>query len=127
MPWMARREGRRSRVRPILQARNIRCTTASQVGWARASKSQLTLAGAFFTSGVGVGVGLVHDSEIRALRGGTPQAQYFVLLHELAHFFQADQGFIQNDGSLKAQESNNDLLWDKCSKTIKAADGGAVI
>ncbi len=51
------------------------------------------------------------------------QAQFFILLHELPHFFNATS-FIQNDGTLTgAQNGNNDLLWKDCSKTILSGSG----
>jgi RHS repeat-associated protein len=82
--------------------------------------------GAFFSSAVGVGYAGVYANQVQSIQGGTPEAQYFILLHELAHFFQA-QGFIQNDGnSLGAQQANNDLLWKDCSKTIQSVGGGTV-
>ena len=83
----------------------------------------INTAGAFFNSDVGVAYGNDYEAQIGALRGGTQPAQFFLLLHELAHFFQA-QGFNQNDQTRGQQEFNNDLLWEKCSKTIQSAGGG---
>jgi RHS repeat-associated protein len=82
--------------------------------------------GAFFSSAVGVGYANVYANQVQGMTGGTPQAQFFILLHELSHFFQA-QGFIQNDTALGAQKANNDLLWKDCSKTIQSAGGGGLI
>jgi RHS repeat-associated protein len=75
--------------------------------------------GAFFTTNKGAGYGDKYDAEIRQIQGGTVQAQNFILIHELAHYFGAS-GFTQNDGGdLPAQKRNNDLLWDKCKATIR--------
>ncbi len=79
--------------------------------------------GAFFQRSVPLGFADRHASDLKALTGGTDAAQRFVLLHELAHFFQA-QGFgddfdLNHPNDVSLQEKNNDLLWDKCSKTIK--------
>jgi RHS repeat-associated protein len=75
--------------------------------------------GAFFTTAMGVGYADRYDNEVKGLRPATTEAQYFILLHELAHYFQA-AGFIQDDGKLLgSQKANNDLLWEKCNKTIR--------
>ena len=74
--------------------------------------------GAFFTSNAGVGYGGRHDSEISAIGPNTDVAQRFILLHELAHYFEA-QDFNSNDRGREASAANNDLLWDKCAKTIQ--------
>jgi hypothetical protein len=85
--------------------------------------------GAFFDPSVGVGVGKVYDSQISQLVGGTQSAQNFILLHELAHYFQVP-GFIKNDynlndpTNLNSQRLNNDQVWKNCSKTI---GGGGVL
>ncbi len=82
--------------------------------------------GAFFSSAVGVGYASVYASQVEGLTGGTPQAQFFILLHELSHFF-GPQEFIQGDGTSRgAQKKNNDLLWKNCSKTIQSAGGGGI-
>ena len=80
-------------------------------------------AGAFFNNSVGVGYANKYDAQVGSLQGGTPSAQYFILLHELAHYFSAD-GFIKNDSPLGFQKSNNDLIWEKCNKTIQGAGKG---
>jgi RHS repeat-associated protein len=82
--------------------------------------------GAFFTTDKGVGYGDVFDSQIGSIKPVTPAAQYFILIHELAHYFKA-QGFIENDGNvLGSQKKNNDLLWKNCNKTIPSAGGGPI-
>ena len=83
----------------------------------------INTSGAFFNAGQGVGYALNYDAQVSALQGGTQAGQFFILLHELAHFFQA-QGFDQNDQTRGQQEFNNDLLWEKCSKTVQSAPGG---
>jgi hypothetical protein len=76
--------------------------------------------GAFFNPAVGVGYyQAANPVTISFLQGGTLPAQVFILLHELAHYFQAD-GFINMDGSQGASAANNDLLLKKCAKTIQA-------
>jgi RHS repeat-associated protein len=75
--------------------------------------------GAFFQSGLGVGyVDDQYAADMNSLQSGTGSAQMFILLHELAHYFKA-QGFDQGDTSIAAQKHNNDMIWDKCGKTIK--------
>jgi Zn-dependent peptidase ImmA (M78 family) len=59
-----------------------------------------------------------NPASIPFLQAGTLPAQIFLLLHELAHYFQAS-GFIMTDGSIQAQATNNDLLLKKCAKTIQ--------
>jgi len=82
--------------------------------------------GAFFTTNRGVGYADVYASQVQNIQPATQQAQYFILLHELAHFFQV-QGFIQNDGNnLGAQESNNDKIWKNCQKTIQGGSSGVL-
>lgn len=75
--------------------------------------------GAFFSGAVGVGYADKFASDMNKLVGGTPPAQNFILLHELAHYFQAN-GFNPNDtGSVAAQKMNNDLIWKNCANTIQ--------
>jgi len=65
------------------------------------------------------------QAEFRALKSGTPAAQAFVLLHELAHYFQA-HGFVSENingkTDLGKEKSNNDLIWKNCAKTIKGGN-----
>jgi hypothetical protein len=84
--------------------------------------------GGFFSNLKGAGYADKFDAQVRSIRGGTPEAQYFILLHELAHFFKAT-GFIPGDsgaypGDLRGQRINNDLLWKNCNKTIQGAGKG---
>ncbi|MCX6622676.1 MAG: hypothetical protein NTY38_16730 [Acidobacteria bacterium] len=82
--------------------------------------------GVYFNSNAGAGFADKYDAQVKGLTGGSRQAQYFLLLHEFAHYFQAP-GFVANDGEnirhWEAQKLNNDLLWDKCSKTIQGFSG----
>jgi RHS repeat-associated protein len=81
--------------------------------------------GAFFDRNVSVGNAGRFSAEMLGLKGGTPQAQTFILLHELAHYFVVP-GFVRNDGNgnPQRQEFNNDLVWEKCEKTIRGGVGG---
>jgi hypothetical protein len=72
--------------------------------------------GAFFNPGAGIAPGDQYAQQIAQIKGGTLQMQYFVLLHELAHYFQAN-GFVI-DNTLDKQKFNNDLVWQHCNKTI---------
>ena len=75
--------------------------------------------GAFFKAGVGVGyVSSQYTAQMNSVQSGTTAAQYFILVHELAHYFKAE-GFDQDDRSIDAQKHNNDLIWKKCGSTIK--------
>jgi hypothetical protein len=74
--------------------------------------------GAFFTNKLGVAFADKYADQISQILPATVQAQDFILLHELAHYFQAG-GFTQNDGGdLAAQKRNNDLEWEKCRKSM---------
>ena len=76
---------------------------------------------------MGVGYADVYANQVQNIQPATQQAQFFILLHELAHYFKA-QGYIQDDGNnLGSQKFNNDLIWKDCQKTIQAASGGGVI
>ena len=80
----------------------------------------------FFPSTMGVGVADRHASDMNGLIVGTASAQRFILLHELAHYYGASD-YIQKDfnpdnpNDVRLQKKNNDLLWDKCGKTIKGS------
>jgi hypothetical protein len=74
--------------------------------------------GAFFTAEQSVGLG----SKLQTLQPMTLSAQFSILLHEIAHYFQAD-GYIQDDTGQGRQEQNNKTIWDKCKNTIRP--GGA--
>jgi RHS repeat-associated protein len=50
--------------------------------------------------------------------GGTPQAQIFILLHELGHALGAS-GFQDDLGKPKAGQSNDNLINTNCSKTLQ--------
>ena len=66
---------------------------------------------------------LIADSssiqqQINAINGGSPEAQAFILLHEVAHLL----GMIQPDagpGNSQNQGSNNNLIWAACSSVIQ--------
>lgn len=78
--------------------------------------------GAFFNGSTGVGYADRHSADMARVVAGTVGAQIFILLHESAHFFGA-KGFLfdgNDDEDHRLSKRNNDLLWDKCSKTIKA-------
>ena len=51
---------------------------------------------------------------ISRIRGGTEQAQEFIILHELGHLLQT-RGFQNDINSGRAQANNNDLVWQNCS------------
>jgi RHS repeat-associated protein len=69
--------------------------------------------GAFFNSGYNVTGGTA------SYKGGTLQAQAFILIHELAHEVNA-AGFQPDAGSAAAQASNNNLVQKNCGKQIAA-------
>jgi RHS repeat-associated protein len=71
--------------------------------------------GTFFVPGSPVGFASQYASQIGLIVGGSLQGQYFVLLHELAHYMGVP-GFSQSDNTLAAQEANNDLVFKNCSQ-----------
>jgi hypothetical protein len=83
----------------------------------------INTAGAFFSTSVGVGYADKYDAQVGSLQPATPAGQYFVLLHELAHYLGA-AGFIQGDSALGSQKANNDKIWEKCNKTVQGAGKG---
>jgi hypothetical protein len=52
--------------------------------------------------------------------GGSNQAQVAILIHEIAHFVGAP-GFKSDFGDSSAGRSNDNLLRQKCGRTIGAA------
>ena len=56
------------------------------------------------------------QTQISAINGGTPEAQAFLLLHELFHVL----GLFQPDsGNQTAQSQNNTLMWFNCGSVIQ--------
>ncbi len=84
----------------------------------------INTSGAFFTNTVGVGY--ATNPMIKSIQPASPRAQMFIVLHEVAHYFQAP-GFIQADNTTGRQTFNNDLLGQKCSKTIASAPNGGTV
>jgi hypothetical protein len=77
--------------------------------------------GAFFNAiaaGQTLGASYDYASQFAAINGGSPQAQAFILLHEIAHLF----GMIRpNDANSTANEAfNNDEIWLNCSGVIRS-------
>ena len=71
--------------------------------------------GAFFQSGPSESVGYGVPDWIK---GGSAAAQMLIVLHELAHVFEAP-GFVQNDyGDTAAQKNNNQLVMQNCGSVI---------
>jgi N-acetylglutamate synthase-like GNAT family acetyltransferase len=54
---------------------------------------------------------------VSQLLAATVQGQDFILLHELAHYFQAT-GFTQSDADVASQKRNNDMVWEKCQRSV---------
>ncbi len=71
--------------------------------------------GAFFNSAYTVGSGFIQYA------GGSPQAQIFILIHELAHQVGA-AGFLPDAGSQANENSNNALVQKNCGKQIAGAN-----
>ncbi|HEV2278286.1 MAG TPA: RHS repeat-associated core domain-containing protein [Acidobacteriaceae bacterium] len=64
-----------------------------------------------------------YATQFAAIQGGSPQAEAFLMLHEVAHLF----GMIRNDNSpsltyaqnMANQAFNNDEIWVNCSSVIQ--------
>jgi len=80
--------------------------------------------GAFFNGRATIGYADTHAADMNRLQAGDTSGQIFILLHEIAHELKA-VGFVEEGNQygtdIKKEMSNNDLLWDKCSKTLNAA------
>jgi hypothetical protein len=63
-----------------------------------------------------------YEKQLSAIRGDTLELQFFILIHELAHFFKVP-GFQAADAGIDAQKGHNDDVWQHCAKTLKAAAG----
>ncbi len=78
-------------------------------------------AGAFFNSlpaGQSIGYSNDYTSQFAAIQGGSPEAQAFLLLHELAHVFDMIR---PNDSNSAANQAfNNDEVWLNCSSVIQS-------
>jgi len=69
-----------------------------------------------FAPGTTIGPTNNYSQQINQIQGGSPQAQAFILLHELGHVL----NLLQPDAtSTGAQASNNDLLWSNCGSVIR--------
>jgi hypothetical protein len=66
--------------------------------------------GAFFS--------ITSNTDNGRLTGGTPRAQAFILLHELAHALNA-KGFKNDLNDPDAQKANNKLIENNCNDTLK--------
>ena len=81
----------------------------------------INASGAYFNglpSGISIGPSnnRVFQQQIAAINGGTPEAQAFILLHELFHVL----GLFQSDaGNQSAQGQNNTLMWFDCGSVIQ--------
>jgi RHS repeat-associated protein len=70
---------------------------------------------AFFQGPTGMGgVFTVNNGQIR---GGTPQAQVFIILHELSHLL-SSQGFMSDFGNAKAGWQNDRVISSFCRNTL---------
>jgi hypothetical protein len=73
----------------------------------------------FTDAAQGIRVGLT----VGGFKGGTAQAQAFIVIHELGHFLKA-KDFKADFGNPAAGAYNDDLIKKKCSKTLSAAKNG---
>jgi RHS repeat-associated protein len=75
--------------------------------------------GAFFNAEINVG-GTMKAATVAGSLGGSNQAQVAILIHEIAHFLGAP-GFKSDFGDPAAGRDNDNLLRQKCGRTIGAA------
>jgi RHS repeat-associated protein len=77
-------------------------------------------AGAFFNplqAGQSIAFSTQYVSQYASINGGSPQAQAFLLLHEIAH---ALGMFLPDANSNANQAINNDDLWRNCGSVIQS-------
>ena len=94
---------------------NITNAVSGPTALAPASAITVNALGAFFSNKF-LGVPITTDNG--RIPGGTPQAQAFIIFHELGH----STNVLEPDANLPAAGNrNNNKINDNCAKAIKAA------
>jgi RHS repeat-associated protein len=89
----------------------------AQTGYIQGQALTVNTTGGFFNQSYNGSPLMVDRGRIQ---GGTPQAQGFILLHELGHLVDALDPDLNNK---KTDDENNKMLENNCKKLIKALGG----